>query len=120
MHPMQFSSLATYIGNQPSLLVAVRQPKTSTGHTLRQKPQALHISSPMSTSHRPAGPLGAFFSALNSAIPCLLLQNLQHDLLGVRDMCTGQPLGLGLFVRGDGVEDGAMLTQRVLQPVRRP
>src|SRR5436853_5070406 len=109
MHPMQFSSWATYIGNQPSLLVAVRQPKTSTGHTLRQKPHALHISSPMMTSHRPAGPFGAFFSALNSAIRYLLPQNLQHDLLGGRDMCAGQPLGLGLVVGRDGVEERAML-----------
>src|SRR5437773_7793218 len=104
MHPMQFSSWATYIGNQPSLLVAVRQPKTSTGQTLRQKPHALHISSPTMTSHRPAGPLDAFFSALNSAILCLLLQNLQHDLLGVGDVRARQPLGLGLVVRRDGVD----------------
>src|SRR5258705_13459531 len=113
MHPMQFSSWATYIGNQPSLLVAVRQPKTSTGQALRQKPHALHLSSPMMTSHRPAGPFGAFFSALNSAILFPFTHDLQHDLLGVGDMRAGQPLGLGLLVRRDGVEDGAMLTQRV-------
>src|SRR6266542_5312761 len=103
MHPMQFSSWATYIGNLPSLLVAVRQPKTSTGHTLRQKPHALHISSPMMTSHRPAGPFGAFFSALNSAIRLLLLQHLQDDLLGVDDMRPRQPLRLGLVMGRDGI-----------------
>src|SRR6266851_743260 len=104
MHPMQFSSWATYIGNQPSLLVAVRQPKTSTGQTLRQKPHALHISSPMMTSHRPAGPLDAFFSALNSAMRLLLLQHLQDDLLGVGDVRARQPLGRRLVAGGDSVE----------------
>src|SRR5438876_489029 len=57
MQPMQFSSCATYIGNHPSLLVAVRYAKTSTGQTFRQNPHALHISSPMTTSQRPAGEL---------------------------------------------------------------
>src|SRR5438105_13510352 len=99
MHPMQLSSWATYMGNQPGLLVGVRQPKTSVGQTLRQKPQALHISSPITTSQRPAGPLGAFFSALNSAIRHLLLQDLQHDLLGVDDMGAREPLGLGFVSR---------------------
>src|SRR6266481_3782258 len=68
MHPTQFSSCATYMGDQPSLLVAVRYAKTSTGQTFRQNPHALHISSPITTSQRPAGPRDAFFSALNSAI----------------------------------------------------
>src|SRR3989442_13134762 len=117
MHRMQFSSWATYIGNQPSLLVAVRQPKTSTGQTLRQKPHALHISSPRMTSHRPAGPLGAFFSALNSAIRfVLLLQNLQDDLLGVDDVRPRQPPPLGLVMARGGAEDGPMFSKRVLQP----
>src|SRR2546425_8542877 len=110
MHPMQLSSWATYIGNHPSLLVAVRQAKTSVGQTLRQKPQALHISSPMTTSHRPAGPFGAFFSALNSAMARLLRENFQDDLLRVRDVSARSPLRLVLVTGGDSVEDAPVLT----------
>jgi len=65
---MQFSSWAVYMGNHPILFGAFRYAKTSTGQTLRQKPHALHMSSPTRTSQRPAGPRGAFFSALNSAM----------------------------------------------------
>src|SRR2546423_14533303 len=65
---MQFSSWATYIGNQPSWLVVVRQAKTSVGQMCRQKPHALHMSSPSTTSHWPLRPVGALFSGLNSAM----------------------------------------------------
>src|SRR5712664_1946951 len=68
MQPMQFSSCAVIIGNQPRRFGVVRQAKTSTGQTARQKPHALHISSPTTTSQRPAGPFGGFLSALNSGI----------------------------------------------------
>src|SRR5215467_8772358 len=68
MQPTQLSSWAVYIGNQPSLLAVLRHANTSTGHTARQKPHALHMSSPTMTSHRPAGPREAFFSVLNSGM----------------------------------------------------
>ena len=68
MHPMQLSSFAVNMANQPSRLGALRQANTSTGHTARQKPHALHMSSEMMTSHFPAGPRDAFLSALNSGI----------------------------------------------------
>src|ERR671924_1350434 len=68
IHPMQFASVSTNIGTQPSLFGPLRQAKTSTGQTLRQKPQALHMSSLMTTSHLPAFLVNCFFSALNSAI----------------------------------------------------
>src|SRR5215469_13051841 len=68
MHPMQLSSFAVYIANQPSRLAALRHANTSTGHTARQKPHALHMSSETTTSHFPAGPRDVFFSTLNSAI----------------------------------------------------
>src|SRR6266436_4487214 len=98
MHPMQLSSLAVYMGNQPSLFAVLRQANTSTGQTARQKPQALHMSSLMTTSHLPAGPREAFFSVLNSAMPGSLggdhprprsRHDLQHDLLGARDVSAG-------------------------------
>src|SRR6267143_3609674 len=82
MQPTQLSSWATIIGNHPILLGVVRHAKTSVGHTLRQNPQALHMSSPTTTSHLPAGPRGAFFSSLNSAIPVSLHHHLQYDVLG--------------------------------------
>src|SRR6266513_2859310 len=56
MQPTQFSSWAVYMGNQPILFGALRYAKTSTGQTLRQKPHALHMSSPTTTSQRQAGP----------------------------------------------------------------
>ena len=68
MQPMQFASVATNIGTQPSLFGPLRQAKTSTGQILRQKPQALHMSSLITTSHFPAFFVNCFFSALNSAI----------------------------------------------------
>src|SRR5215475_2921120 len=68
IHPMQFASVSTNIGTQPSLFGLLRQAKTSTGQILRQKPQALHMSSLMMTSHLPAFFVNCFFSALNSAI----------------------------------------------------
>src|SRR5713101_1870873 len=71
MQPMQCSSCAVYMGNQPSLFGTVRYSKTGTGQTLMQKPHALHMSSATTTSHLPAGPFDTFFSALNSAIPFL-------------------------------------------------
>jgi len=70
---MQFSSCFTYIGNHPILFVTVRYSNTGTGQTLMQKLHALHMSSPMTTSHLPAVPaLGAFFSSLNSAMATIL------------------------------------------------
>src|SRR5712691_4380531 len=93
MQPTQLFSWATTIGNHPSLFGVVRHAKTSVGHTLRQNPQALHMSSPTMTSHLPAGPRGAFFSSLNSAIAISLHQHLQHNLLGAGDVGPGQPLG---------------------------
>src|SRR5215831_19664778 len=68
MQPMQFSSFAVYMANQPRRFGVLRQANTSTGHTARQKPHALHMSSEMTTSHRPAGPRDGFLSALNSGI----------------------------------------------------
>src|SRR5919109_2139504 len=68
MHPMQFASFSTNIGTQPSLFGLLRQAKTSTGQTLRQKPQALHMSSLITTSHLPAFFVNCFFSALNRAM----------------------------------------------------
>src|SRR5262245_2155826 len=68
MQPMQFSSFAVYIGNQPSLFGAVRHANTSTGHTARQNPQALHMSSVITTSQRPAGPRDGFLSTLKRGI----------------------------------------------------
>src|SRR5262249_3555623 len=68
MHPTQFSSFSVYMGNHPSLLGARRHANTSTGHTARQKPQALHMSSVTTTSQRPAGPREGFLSVLNSGI----------------------------------------------------
>src|SRR5215475_1095481 len=65
---MQFSSFAVYMANQPRRFGVLRQANTSTGHTARQKPHALHMSSEMMTSHRPAGPRDGFLSALNSGI----------------------------------------------------
>src|SRR5215470_2557854 len=83
MQPMQFSSCAVYIGNQPILLGAVRYAKTSTGQTARQKPHALHMSSPTTTSHRPAGPFDARFSALNS-MGLLVPADVQMDAVARR------------------------------------
>src|SRR5262245_54273481 len=59
------------------------------------------MSSPMTTSHFPAGPLGAFLSALNSAIPGPLRHHFQHDLLGGRDVLPRQPLRLDRITRED-------------------
>src|SRR5712692_11152739 len=115
MHPMQFASFAVYIGNQPSLLGALRQPNTSTGQTARQKPQALHICSEMTTSHLPAGPRGAIFSVLNSAIPLSPRHDLQHDLFRIADMGTRQALRRFPVVSGDGFEDAPVLAVGVLE-----
>src|SRR5574341_219690 len=100
MQPMQFSSFAVCIGNQPSLLGAVRQANTSTGHTARQQPQALHMSSPITTSDFPAGPLEASFSVLNSGLAGsegrlarAANHHLEDDLLGARDVGPREPLG---------------------------
>src|SRR5215475_5450056 len=73
MQPTQFSSWATTIGNQPRRFGVGRQAKTSVGHTCRQKPHALHMSSPTITSQRPEGPFGAFFPVLKSATRSLPL-----------------------------------------------
>src|SRR6266852_4868196 len=109
MQPTQLASWATIIGNHPILFGVVRQAKTSVGQTLRQNPQALHISSPTTTSHLPAGPRGAFFSRLNSAIRIPLRHHLHHDLLGTGDMGPGQPLGALTITGGDGGVDLTML-----------
>src|SRR5437867_11898978 len=84
MHPTQFSSCAVIIGTQPSLFGVARQANTSTGQIWRQKPHALHISSPTTTSHRPAGPFGAFFSGLNSIDPLLVPADVQVDAVARR------------------------------------
>src|SRR5262245_48656443 len=68
MQPTQFCSFAVNIGNHPILFGALRYANTSTGQMLRQNPQALHMSSATTTSQRPVGPFGVFFSVLNSAI----------------------------------------------------
>src|SRR5712691_12495545 len=115
MHPMQFSSFAVYMGNHPSLLGAFLQANTSTGQTARQKPQALHICSEITTSHLPAGPRGAIFSVLNSAIPLSLRHDLQHDLFRIADMGARQPLRRFPVVSGDGVEDAPVLAVGVLE-----
>src|SRR5436309_15319976 len=89
MQPTQLSSWATIIGNHPILLGVVRHAKTSDGHTLRQNRQALHMSSPTTTSHLPAGPRDPFFSSLNSAIRDSLRDGLHHDLLGTGHVGSG-------------------------------
>src|SRR5215813_499009 len=109
MQPTQLSSWATIIGNHPILFGVVRQAKTSVGHTLRQNPQALHMSSPTTTSHFPAGPRGAFFSALNSAIRASLGDGLHDDLLGADDVRPGQLLGAFSVAGDDGGVDSAVL-----------
>src|SRR6266536_1235815 len=119
MHPTQFSSFAVYMGNQPSRFGAVRHAKTSTGQTARQKPQALHISSERSTSHLPASPRDAFFSALKSAIPDSARHGLEHDLPGTGDVSASQSLGGLGIASGDGLEDAPMLAIRLLEaPLR--
>src|SRR6185295_2637329 len=105
------------MGNHPMRLAAVRYAKTSVGHTFRQNPHALHMSSPMTTSHFPAGPFGAFLSALNSAITAPLGHRLQHDLLGGCDVLPRQPLRLEGIAREDRLVDRAVLAPRLLQPV---
>src|SRR3989304_3405047 len=114
MQPTQFSSWATYIGNHPSLFATFRQAKTSTGQILRQNPQALHMSSEMMTSQRPAGALGAFFSSLNRGI---FRPPLQHDVFGVRDVRPREPLGGLRVVGGNGLVDAPVFTIGVFQPV---
>src|SRR6059036_1321088 len=109
MQPTQLSSWATTIGNHPILLGVVRHAKTSVGHTLRQNPQALHMSSPTTTSHFPAGPRGAFFSTLNSAIRASLGDGLHHDLLGARDVGSRQLLRALPVPGHDGGVDPAVL-----------
>src|SRR3990172_6046016 len=109
MHPTQFCSLATYIGNHPRRLAVVRQAKTSTGQMFRQNPQALHMSSPTITSHFPAGPLGARFSSLNSAILLSLSHHPQHDRLRVGDVGAREGLRPLAVARQDGLEDPAVL-----------
>src|SRR3970040_2860678 len=114
MQPTQFPSWATYIGNHPSLFATFRQAKTSAGQILRQNPQALHISSEITTSRRPAGALGAFFSSLNSGY---LGHHLQHDVLGVRDVRPREALRGFRVVGGNGLVDAAVLAVGVFQPV---
>src|SRR5437762_1160543 len=109
MQPTQLSSWATIIGNHPILLGVVRHAKTSVGHTLRQNPQALHMSSPTTTSHLPAGPRGAFFSSLNSAIRASLSNGLHHDLLGAGDVGPGQQFGAFSVPGHDGGVDPTKL-----------
>src|SRR3990172_1506717 len=109
MHPTQFSSLATYMGNHPRRLAVVRQAKTSTGQMFRQNPHALHMSSPTTTSHLPAGPLGARFLSLNSAILLSVSHHPQHDGLRVGDVGTRERLRPLAVARHDGVEDPAVL-----------
>src|SRR6266508_1326056 len=117
MHPMQFSSFATYIGDQPMRLACLRHAKTWTGQTARQKPHALHMSSVTITSHLPAGPFDGFFSTLNSGMRLSPGHRLQGDLLRVDDVLASQPLG-GLGVaRGDVGQDLAVLRVRVAQAV---
>src|SRR6266446_3127152 len=125
MHPMQLSSFAVYMGNQPSLFAVLRQANTSTGQTARQKPHALHMSSLMTTSHLPAGPRDAFLSVLNNGMPGPLAgdhpargprHDLQHDLLGAGDMRAGPPLGGLAVTRNDGLEDAPVLRVGVLEP----
>src|SRR5262249_5999339 len=127
MHPMQFSSFAVYIGNHPSLLGALRQAKTSTGHTPRQNPHALHMSSPITTSQRPAGPREGFFSGLNSGIgaPRGLLTGTagggpEHDRLRAPDVGAAEALGGVGVAGGDGLEDRAVLAVGVPEPRGRP
>src|SRR5881397_1982408 len=120
MQPTQLSSWATIIGNHPILFGVVRHAKTSVGHTLRQNPQALHMSSPTTTSHLPAGPRGAFFSSLNSAIPVSLHHHLQYDLLGTDDVSTRQLLGALAVAGGDGRVDRAVFTVGIGQSMGRP
>src|SRR3970282_229306 len=107
---MQFSSWGTYIANHPILFAVFRQAKTSTGQILRQNPQALHMSSEMMTSQRPAGALGAFFSSLNNGMFRSPGHYLQNDLLGVRDVGARQAFGVLGIVGGDGLKDAAVLT----------
>src|SRR4029453_10166221 len=102
------------MGNHPMRLAAVRYAKTSVGHTCRQNPHALHMSSPMTTSHFPAGPFGAFLSALNSAITAPLGHDLQDDLLGAHDVLPRQPLALTGIPRENRPVDRAMLPPRPL------
>src|SRR5262245_44816951 len=89
MQPMQFSSLAVYMANQPRRFGVLRQANTSTGHTARQKPHALHMSSEMITSQRPAGPRDGFLSALNSGISG---SDPRHRERGMRVVTRGTPI----------------------------
>src|SRR4029453_1981700 len=104
------------MGTQPMRLAAVRYANTSVGHTLRQNPHALHMSSPMTTSHFPAGPFGGFLSALNSAITAPLGHDFQHDLLGADDVLPRQPLRLTGVPRENRLVDRAVLPTRLLEP----
>src|SRR5215471_7347827 len=80
MQPTQFSSLAVYMANQPRRFGVLRQANTSTGHTARQKPHALHMSSEITTSQRPAGPRDGFLSALNSGIWGSVPRHREHGV----------------------------------------
>src|SRR5262245_1858730 len=117
---MQLCSLAVYTGNQPSLFGVLRHANTSTGQTARQKPHALHMSSPTTTSHLPAGPREGFLSGLNSGIltsgGVRGSHDLPHDILGAGDVRARAPLGGLRVARGDGVEDLAVLAIGVLEP----
>src|SRR4029453_11954108 len=104
------------MGNHPMRLAAVRYAKTSVGHTFRQNPHALHMSSPMTTSHFPAGPFGAFLSALNSAITGPLGHDFQDDLLGAHDVLPRQPLGLASIPRENRLVNGGLPPPRLLEP----
>src|SRR5436309_6287555 len=120
MHPVQFSSLAVYMGNQPSLFAVLRQANTSTGQMARQNPHALHMSSVTATSHLPAGPRAALFSGLNSGMALSLRHQREHDRLGAGDVGAREPFGAGGVTGRDRVEDRPLLATRVAQPGLRP
>src|SRR2546428_7440403 len=120
MQPTQLPSWATIIGNHPILFGVVRHAKTSVGHTLRQNPQALHMSSPTTTSHLPAGPRRAFFSSLNRAIPVSLHHHLQYALLGTDDVSPPPLLGPPPVAGRRGHGSPAVFTDGIRPPVGPP
>src|SRR5262249_35281104 len=80
---------------------------------------ALHMSSPTTTSHLPAGPRGAFFSALNSAIRASLSDGLHHDLFGAGDVSPRQLLRTLAIPGDDRGVDPAVLPVGIGEAVPR-
>ena len=85
------------------------------GQTCRQKPHALHMSSPTTTSHRPAGPLGGLLLSLEQRHPRLPGRPRFSTISRAWTMwARASPLRRLRVVGGDGLEDAPVL------PVRGP